>query len=243
MARSPLADEACLEIRAAIVDGRLAAGRPIGEDELAAQLGVSRTPTRMALRRLELEGYLERDARGRLLVHGLSAEELGDLFLVRSRLEAYAARLAAERISDDELQELEQLVQWDLGASTRTDFGELADLNDRLHGLVLRAARNRTLVETVTDLRRRVFGLSAFAVGSPEDRHDFVEDHAELLWCIRDGDGSGAERVVVAHLGRARDLLLEGIEDARIRRPRVAVDADDAPRRRWCAVIDMSAMT
>lgn len=215
MTRSSLAEQAYLELRASIVDGRHSPGSILVEDEVAHLLGISRTPTRLALRRLELEGYLERDDRGRLHVHRLTAKDLIDLFFVRTLLEGYAARLAADRIADEELDELESLVGRDIAAAKRADFVALSDLNERMHRLVLRASRNRTLYQTVEELRSRVYGLSAFAVGSPRDRRQFAEDHAAILRHLRDGDAAAAEHVVTAHLAKARDLLVDGVMQAR----------------------------
>src|SRR3954454_2883152 len=109
-ARARLAGQAYAEIRDAINDGRLDAGALVIEADVAEMLGISRTPVRQALRRLELEGFLERDGRGRLFVHGLTRQEIVDLFAVRQRLESFGARLAATRIADGELLRLEEVL-------------------------------------------------------------------------------------------------------------------------------------
>jgi DNA-binding GntR family transcriptional regulator len=211
MTHRRLATAAYSEVRAAVVDGRLAAGSIVVEADLAASLGISRTPIRQALRRLELEGYLQRDERGRLLVHGLTRKEVEDLFAVRQLLEGYGARLAAERISDAELERLEELLLADVDANRRGDAEELAVSNEQLHDLVLDASRNRTLVTVVRELRGRVYGLNAFAVGGAVHRHQFLEDHTQLVRLLREGDGIAAERLMHEHLGTAIEALAEGL--------------------------------
>jgi DNA-binding GntR family transcriptional regulator len=211
-ARASLAEQAYLELRGAIASGRLAARTALSEAAVARMLGVSRTPVRLALRRCELEGYLERDASGRLLVHPLTADEVAHLFFVRGLLEGYAARLAAMRISDSELERLDALVAEDVAALERQDIDGLARINQSLHALILEASRNRTLRELVDGLRDRVFGLTAFVVGSRAERRLFVDDHARLVGLLRDGDADAAEALARRHLHRARDLLLRDLD-------------------------------
>jgi DNA-binding GntR family transcriptional regulator len=212
MSRSSLADAAYAELRAAILAGRLTPGATIVETEIASLLHVSRTPVREALRRLELEGYLEREPGGRLSVHSYTDREIRDLFLVRGLLEGYAARLAATRISDAELDELERLLERDMHALRDHRIDQLATLNDQFHRLILEASRNRTLRDLVANLRERIHGLGAFAIGAGEDQHRFVEEHARMVRLLREGDAEAVEDLAREHVHKARDLLLEGLE-------------------------------
>jgi DNA-binding GntR family transcriptional regulator len=214
MSRSLLGEQAYEELRSAIVTQRLPRGATLVEADLVGSLGVSRTPVREALRRLELEGYLERDESGRLFVQRLSPDDLDEAFVVRELLEAFAARLAADRISDAELARLESLLASDLSALARGDVDELERLNEQIHGLVLEASRNRTLCEILRTLRGRVYGLTAFAVGGPDDQRAFVDEHRQLARLLADGDGEAAEALVRRHLRRARALLTGRRDDA-----------------------------
>jgi DNA-binding GntR family transcriptional regulator len=211
MSRSSLADAAYAELRSAILAGDLAPGTTIVETDVASLLDVSRTPVREALRRLELEGYLEREPGGRLNVHSYTDREIRDLFLVRGLLEGYAARLAATRISDGELDELERLLERDMDALRDHEIDELAALNDQIHGVVLEASRNRTLRDLVANLRERIHGLGAFAIGAGEDQQRFVEEHARMVGLLREGDAEAVEDLAREHVHKARDVLLEGL--------------------------------
>jgi DNA-binding GntR family transcriptional regulator len=223
MSRSSLADAAYAELRSAILAGKLAPGTTIVETDVASLLGVSRTPVREALRRLELEGYLERQPGGRLSVHSYTDREIKDLFLVRGLLEGYAARLAATRISDAELDELERLLDRDIQAVRDEEIDELAALNDQIHGLILEASRNRTLRDLVANLRERIHGLGAFAIGAGEDQRRFVEEHARMVRLLRDGDVDQVEELAREHVHKARDVLLEGMQSGE--QPAVKSDA------------------
>jgi DNA-binding GntR family transcriptional regulator len=211
VSRSSLAEAAYVELRTAIVGRRLAPRTPVIETEFAEMLGVSRTPVREALLRLELEGYLVRDGSGRLLVHGYSSKEITDLFLVREALEGHAALLAASRISDAELDELDRLYAEDIEAFQHHRIDQLAALNDRIHGIILEGSRNRTLRDLVADLRQRIHGLTLFAVGGGADQQRFVEEHGEMTRLLRVGDGERLEALMRRHVRQARDVLLEGL--------------------------------
>jgi DNA-binding GntR family transcriptional regulator len=210
--RQPLADQAYAELRSAIAGGALARGTPLVESAVAAMLGVSRTPVREALRRCELEGYLKRDSTGRLCVYRPSLHEMRDVFLGRELLETYAVRLAAERISDAELDRLDDLVAADRHALSSNAMDDLATLNEQIHGLIVIASRNRTLEVLMHGLPGRAYGLRAFAVGTEDDRARFVDDHGRLAALLRDGDERGAEALIRSHLAAARALLAAGLD-------------------------------
>jgi DNA-binding GntR family transcriptional regulator len=213
MSRPSLADQAYGELRSAIATGGLAPGSPIVEAALAAMLNISRTPVREALRRCELEGYLRREAGGRLVVHRPTPTAMRGLFFVREQLETYAVRLAAERISDAELDQLGELVAADQRAHRADDINGLASLNESIHGLIITASRNRTLDALMSGLPGRAYGMRTFAVGTLEDRARFVEDHGRLAELLRQGDADAADALMRAHLGAACDLLLAGLAE------------------------------
>lgn len=212
MSRTSLAQGAYEELRSAIVQGRLVPGTLVVETDLAEMLGVSRTPVREALLRLELEGYLIRQTGGRLVVHWHTRKGLDDLYRVRELLEGYAARLAASRISDRELDALDELLEADVDAFRHRRIDQLASLNDQIHGLFLEASRNRTLIELVTEFGERIHGLTIFAVGRDEDQQRFVQEHSELARLLREGDGEGAEALIRRHIRTAEALVLEGLD-------------------------------
>lgn len=213
MSGPPLAEQAYRRLRAAITAQRLEPGAPLSENDVARALGVSRTPVREALSRLELEGFARRVENGRLKVVRLTRDQIRDLFELRSLLEGYATRLAAERISDDELARLDAIIEQDAQALGDDDIKELGDHNRRIHDVMAEASRNRVLVELVADLRQRLIGLTAFAVGDRDERARFVADHAELTRLLRASDGQRAAALVRNHLEAARDLLLSNMQE------------------------------
>ena len=145
-AASPSAAErAHAELRRRILDGRLPPGRRLKETELAAQLGLSRTPVRDALSRLTVEGFLDFRANAGATVAVWSETQIELMFGVRALLEPFAAEVAARQISDGEVEELARLCTIMEDAARREsseDLRHLAEANGRFHSLIIAATRS-----------------------------------------------------------------------------------------------------
>jgi DNA-binding GntR family transcriptional regulator len=207
--RAHLSLRAYQEVRTAIGERRIQPGTHLSQRSLSEMLGVSRTPAREALRRLELEGFVERRANGRQVVHSLSREELQEIFFVRELLQGYASRLAAFRISDEELRTLDALIVRDLEALEQGDIDRLVEVNEQLHGVIVHASRNRTLRQLITDLDARIYGMKVFAIGDMEDQRSFVNDHIVLVRHLREGDWEAASGLAREHVDKGLRLLLK----------------------------------
>lgn len=203
-----LADRAYGELRAAIIEHRLEPGAAIVETELAEMLGVSRTPVREALRRCELEGYVVRSGSGKRTVTLPTLEGVEQLFVLRTMIEVHAVRLAAERISDEELEQLHALLGEDQRALGQQKTERLAELNAEIHGVVIRASRNRTLESLMRSFRGRPHGFRVFAVGDLDDRRRFVAEHKRLVELLEEGDATRGAELIRSHLDRAREILI-----------------------------------
>jgi DNA-binding GntR family transcriptional regulator len=212
--RTTLSARVYEELRLAIVEGRLTDRDRLVEENLAKSLGVIRTPVREAQLRLEMEGYLARDSAGRLFAQRITAKEVNDFFLVRELLDGYGARLAAERVSDDEIESLEGVLSADFQASERNQVNQMARLNEEFHRLIQVASRNRFVADPNFDLGSRIPGMRSFVVGTEAQNKAGVEEHAAILRDIRRGDGAGAERQMRQHLRTARNLMLTHLVSA-----------------------------
>jgi DNA-binding GntR family transcriptional regulator len=210
--KTSLADQAYLELRSAIATGRLRAGTPIVESAVASMLAASRTPVRQALRRCEIEGYLRRGADGTLLVNRPTASDMSQLLFVRNLLESYALGCAATRISDAELDQLDALVAEDRRALRRKQPDRLAQINEQIHALLIHASRNRTLERLIRSVQARITPYAVFALGSPTQQEQFVEEHARIAALLRDGEVDTAESTLRDHFSRVEALLVQGLE-------------------------------
>jgi DNA-binding GntR family transcriptional regulator len=185
----------------AIDSGAYPPGTRLIETELAARFGVSRTPVRQALSRLEAQGIAARDARGGLVVATLDYDQLGELYEVREMAEALAARLAARHASPTEIGLLDDLVAAD--RLRADDVAALAHSNKVFHQQLHRASHNRYLVQTLGAMRRSLSLLSGTTLGSPGRGAESVEEHAAIVAAIAARDEDGAEAAARRHITNA----------------------------------------
>lgn len=198
----PLRRQVYERLEAMIVDGVLAPGQHLVEQELAERLGVSRNPIREALQALERSGWVDLRPRYGAFVHTPSAQEANDFFHVRSVLEAEAARLAAGHADDASLAELAELVD-DAARTPETDARSLADLNTRFHRRIAALAGNHVLAEMLSAFEKRLrWYFKPVAMVSGDRSWD---QHASLMKAFAAGDARHAEALMRDHTaGTAR---------------------------------------
>jgi formyl-CoA transferase len=195
-------------IRDLILDGTFEVGKHLVEADLATQLEISRTPVREALRRLASEGLITFQRNRGAWVAGWSAVELAEIFELRALLESYGARLAAARVTEDDLvslrvlaQRMEDLVAVDEG---HQDFHQIALANNDFHLGILRAAGNEHLVNILSSLLHVPLVQRTFADYSPAALQRSLAHHRECIAALEKNDGMWAESVVRAHILAAR---------------------------------------
>jgi DNA-binding GntR family transcriptional regulator len=198
-------------IRSGVLSGRFARGERLREAQLAELAGVSRTPVREALRRLDSEGLVEFTPNVGARVTAWSTEELKDLYEMRSMLEGYGARLAAQRVSAEELDELADLAarMETLGHRGAPSADEMTVLNGEFHRAIVQASRNAQLISLVRGMMEVPLITRTFQRYSPERMRASTIHHNELVDAIRAGDGMWAESVMRTHILAARNTVLE----------------------------------
>lgn len=207
------ADAAYAIIRQGILDSRWPAGAHLREQELAAVTGVSRTPVREALRRLEADGLVTLVPNLGARVNAWGEQDLDEIFGLRVLLESHAAELAASRIGQREIAELERLceqMEEVISHYPQVDHQALSVYNDRFHSLLLKASGNRRLQHLLKQVVEMPLVLRTFARYSRRDLIRSMAHHREITEALAAGDGSWAAAVMRAHVraGRAvfRDL-------------------------------------
>ncbi|ADO42149.1 Transcriptional regulator, GntR family protein [Ketogulonicigenium vulgare Y25] len=186
------------QILEAIDSGIYRPGDRLVENELAERFGMSRTPIREALQRLETQALLSRDGRS-LIVASLDHNQLSELYVVRSTLEGLAARLAARHATPEEVRVLREMLEDDLLLTG--DPAALARTNRRVHRHL--ASHNRFLVQQL-DLVHRSMALLASSSLEVEGRSQAaMDEHAAVVVAIEAGDGETAEAALREHISRA----------------------------------------
>jgi DNA-binding GntR family transcriptional regulator len=189
-----LADQAYLAIRGLIVSLELAPGAVIDERALMQRLGIGRTPVREALRRLAQEQLVEVFPRRGMFVTGVDVRDLARISEVREVLEPEAARLAAERATDAERDELAALGA-EIGGA-----GDLMALDERVHRAIYRAAHNDLLETTLGQYYVLALRIWMIALDRAHELEEAVEAHRDVLEAIVVGNGDRAAEVMRAHV-------------------------------------------
>lgn len=190
------------EIRRAILEGRIEPGDVLREEQLARELGTSRTPVREALIELRNDGLVEARATQRAVVRAYTADELHDIYALRAALEAHAASLAAYRATSAQHDELEASNErfHELTRQKGDIVNDLVAENLVFHGIISDATgvpRLRKMIDQVMVIPRRYRAYAAYA---PEHRGTVENDHRAIAAAIRSGDTSGAGDVMGQHV-------------------------------------------
>ena len=205
MSKSILRDNSYAQILQAILDGRIAPGEGLREERLAAELNVSRTPIREALRKLAEEGFVlyEPHRGARLLTP--TAEMAREVFQIRESLEAIAAREAAVRMDVETRAQLRRHFD---ALRPRVRAGDLSDVGDRIHAAMFDHCGNQRLVQLSAVLHGQVTWLQRVAVRIPSRPARAFREHLRLLVAIESRDAQAAEAAVRTHIQNTlADLL------------------------------------
>ena len=187
--------------------GEIAPGARLVETELAERLGVSRTPVREALQRLEAQDVVARDGRS-LRVATLDHDQLGELYEVRGVVEGLAARLAARHAAPEEIQVLQRMVEDD--RALIGDATALALANRRFHRQLHRASHNRYLSQMLQGMRRTMALMSSTTLGTIERGAETVDEHNAIVEAIAARNESAAQAAAELHISNAyRTRLLQ----------------------------------
>lgn len=193
-------------LKQAILGGELVPGQPLIEATLARWCGVSRTPIREALRRLEQDGLVYRSIHG-LAVRERSPDEILDLYDTRLVLEATVARVAAERRTDHDV----RLLRWNLQHAddvSADDSDAMVEANQQLHRAVWRASHNESLIDLLERLHLHLARYPGTTLSSPGRWDTARAQHAELVDAIERRDGGAAHSIAERHFLEARDIRL-----------------------------------
>lgn len=189
----------------AIEAGTYQPGDRLVESELAERLGVSRTPVREALQRLETQSMLTRDGRS-LIVASLDHNQLAELYAVRTELEGLAARLAARHATDEEIRVLKAMVHDDRELVNRPR--DLAKANKRFHRQIHLASHNRFLVQQLDLVHRSMALMSSTSLAADGRSEVALAEHDQIVSAIEARDGEAAYQALKTHISRAFETRL-----------------------------------
>ena len=186
--------------------GLYSPGDRLVESELAERFGMSRTPIREALQRLETQSLLTRDGRS-LIVASLDHNQLSELYVVRSTLEGLAVRLAAKHSTEEEISVLFAMIEAD--REILNDPAKLSRANRRFHEQIHRASHNMFLIKQLGMVHQSMALMASTSLAAEGRGERALDEHYEIVKAIQDGDGKRAEEALQTHLSKAFETRLQ----------------------------------
>ena len=211
--RKSLGQHVFENLKNAIIKGDMPPGGRLIESRLAETIGISRTPVREAIHKLEREGYLRKLPRGGFSVLGLSRDDVEETFGIRSVLESYAARLAAEKHRKADLKPLEKKIKIYQKHLDQKNLDALPNINTEFHDLLYALSRSPKLIHMINNLRDQIYRFRQIILKDEVLARMSNEDHKDMLEKIRQRDADGVEHLVREHLTRGQKAVLSSYDD------------------------------
>ncbi|MFA6807525.1 MAG: GntR family transcriptional regulator [Eubacteriales bacterium] len=206
----PLREIVLEALREAIISGVLEPGGRLMEIQLAEEMGVSRTPVREAIRKLELEGFIVMIPRKGAYVAGVSHKDVKDVFEIRATLEALAAGLAAQKVTEEEIDQMERALYYEKEPET---VEEMVESDTDFHALLYKASRNERLIQILANLREQIQRFRTTSLAVPGRAKDAIQEHRELVDAIARHDGEEAQNLARTHIETAANIMFEAMSD------------------------------
>ncbi|MDP2644677.1 MAG: GntR family transcriptional regulator [Desulfobacterales bacterium] len=201
-------------LKKTVVRGEFPPGARLVENIIAQALNVSRTPVREAIHKLEKEGLLEKQTRGGFIIRELTREEIEETFGIRSVLEGYAARIAAQKCSGKALVPLEKTIDEFQEKLDQGLLEELPGINTRFHDLLYNLSKSPRLVSMINGLGDRIFRFRRIILKKKELARISNEDHRAMISLMRSNRPDDVEKLVREHILRGQAAVLKDFDGA-----------------------------
>ena len=200
---SSLSDDLAARIRDDILSGRLHDGSKLTEQTICDKYKVSRTPVREALSKLEVEGLIENIPNRGAFVRGLSEQDIADIMTLRKIYEIQAIRWAVQRITEEEMDELEENFDFMEFYTLKNDIDKMLNINRSFHQMIYRASHNRMLAQLLSSYQTYI-RHDASALSHTEDYLNTVlEEHKQIFLAIRERNEEAAVAAMEAHMNNS----------------------------------------
>ena len=196
----PLRDVVFNTLRDEILYGKLKPGERLMEISISERLGVSRTPVREAIRRLEQEGLVDMFPRRGAQVSGVTEKSLADVLEARKTLETFTVNASCSRITKEQLQRLRQANAVFEEATISKDAAKIAEADEVFHHIIIEAAGNERIAETLNNLKEQLFRFRFEYLKDVKEFSHLVEDHKMLIDAIEAGKSDLAVEIIKLHI-------------------------------------------
>ncbi|MDY2790785.1 MAG: GntR family transcriptional regulator [Lachnospiraceae bacterium] len=208
----PLRDVVFNTLRQAILTGDFLPGERLMEITLAKRLGVSRTPVREAIRKLELEGLVDMIPRKGAAVARITVSDLKDVLEVRCHLEEFAASIACDRITEEEKAQLTVALKAFEQAIEDKDLRLIAQRDVEFHDVIFRATKNKRLLQIINNLREQIYRYRIEYIKDFGYHETLVKEHKEILDAIFSGNKEAAEKIMRTHIYNQEIIVIKNLK-------------------------------
>ncbi len=208
----PLRDVVFNTLRHAILKGELEPGERLMEIALAQKLGVSRTPIREAIRKLELEGLVVMVPRKGAEVADITEKDLRDVLEVRTALEELSIELAMKNMNDDDYKQLREANELFAKDSEGDDLIKIAEADVAFHEIIYMATGNKRLIQMINNLREQMYRYRLEYIKDKSTHARLVEEHNKIIDAMKKNDVTAAKAAIKLHVENQEENILKSIK-------------------------------
>lgn len=209
----PLRDVVFNTLREAILKGDLKPGERLMELQLAAKLGVSRTPIREAIRMLEQEGLAVTMPRKGAEVAKMTLKDMEDVLEIRDALDELAVRIACQKISDEQLKQLEDMKELFEKSTQTGNVKKIAEADVTFHDVIYEATGNPKLVTLLNNLREQVYRYRVEYIKDPKNYPTLIAEHEAILESLKNRDVKNAVEAMHVHVANQAEAVKTVIQE------------------------------
>ena len=198
-----IAEQIFEQLERDILSGTYPRGEVLTETKLSEKLGVSRTPIREALRRLDQEHIIKMTTKGAYVL-GITKQDIDDIYEIRSRIEGLAAKLAAERATEEDIAELKNTVELQEFYTLKQDADNIKNMDSEFHRLMYQMSGSTPLYDTLEPLHKRIIKYRKASISSQTRAQESMQEHKAIYEAIAAHDGELAEKLVNEHVRNAQ---------------------------------------
>lgn len=214
--RKSLREEVYDTLKKSILYGKLKGGQRLIEEQLADQIGISRTPVREAFHKLERDDLVTRLPKGGFAVREFTREDVEEIFGIRTALESYAAYIATLHMTPDRLSALEKKIQETEKALRRGNDERVVQLHTEFHDLLYKSCKSKKLTEMINNFRDYFYRYRSALLKTRYGIRDSMEGHRHMLEGMKKKNPRLVERLVRKHLERGKDIIMKEINQGRM---------------------------
>lgn len=197
------------KLREDILSGKYREHEELKEVAIGEELGVSRTPVREAFRQLELEGLIQIIPNKGAYVTGITVKDVKDIYMIRSLLEGLCARLATEKITKEQLEEMEENIYLADFHAQKGHMDQMAELDNRFHDILYEACDSKLLEHTLKDYHEYVLRVRQKTLSNNTRGRASNDEHRQIMEAIKAGDAERAEKLANRHMINAYDNMVK----------------------------------